>query len=331
MNDMNDMNEMASHPPQLSVVIPLFDERDNVAPLIERLAESLDGIDHEVIFVDDGSVDDTVAQLRQHARPGSRIVEFARNYGQTMALAAGIDAAGGDLIVTLDGDLQNDPADIPLMMQRMAQGDCDLVAGIRQKRQDGMLLRKIPSQVANWLIRRLTGVAIQDYGCTLKLFRPRIAKNLGLYGELHRYMPVLASLRGARIVQMPVRHHPRVAGTSKYGLNRTLKVLSDLLLMVFMQKYGQRPMHLFGGSGILLFLSGMGINCWLLIEKLFGADIGGRPLLLLGVLLTIFGVQLISLGLLSDLIMRTYHESQGKKPYQVKQETIVPDEPSTRG
>jgi glycosyltransferase involved in cell wall biosynthesis len=307
----------------LSVVIPVMNEEGNIAPLIDRIADALAGIAHEVIFVDDGSRDRTVAAIEQHARSGTNVLVLNRNYGQTTAMAAGIDAAQGELIVMLDGDLQNDPADIPLMIQLLKQGEWDVVAGVRAKRQDGFLLRKIPSKIANWMIRASTGVYISDYGCTLKLFRSDVAKNLGLYGELHRYIPVLASMYGARMTQMDVRHHPRHAGVSKYGIGRTFKVASDLMLMLFFQKYGQRPMHLFGGTGLFLFTAGMLINFYLLILKLMGEQIGERPLLTLGLLLTVSGIQLITTGFIADLIMRTYYESQGKKPYNIKKQIVV--------
>lgn len=303
----------------LSVVIPVMNEQGNIAPLIARIAEALVDIEHEVIFVDDGSSDDTVAEIERHAATNTTVLVFAKNCGQTAAMAAGIDAAQGELIVMLDGDLQNDPHDIPLMIERLTAGQWDVVAGVRARRQDGFLLRKLPSKIANGLIRLTTGVYISDYGCTLKLFKKNVAKNLGLYGELHRYIPVLASMYGARMTEMPVRHHARHTGVSKYGIGRTLRVASDLMLMLFFQKYSQRPMHLFGGAGLVMFLSGALINMYLLIEKLRGIDIGHRPLLTLGMILTVAGVQLISTGFIADLIMRTYYESQGKKPYNIKQ------------
>jgi glycosyltransferase involved in cell wall biosynthesis len=307
----------------LSVVIPVMNEQNNIAPLIERIAKALSDIQHEVIFVDDGSKDGTVAEIERHGLPNTRVVVLNRNYGQTAAMAAGIDVAQGELIVMLDADLQNDPDDIPLMMERLQKENWDVVAGIRTNRQDGLFLRKIPSKMANWLIRHMTGVYISDYGCTLKLFRSEVAKNLSLYGELHRYIPVLASMHGARMTQMKVHHHPRHAGVSKYGIGRAFKVVSDLLLMVFLQKYGQRPMHFFGGVGIFLFLAGMLINAYLTVEKLTGASIGGRPLLYLGLLLTIAGIQLITTGFIADLVMRTYYESQNKKPYAIKHQVHV--------
>ncbi len=302
----------------LSVVIPVMNEQGNIAPLIARVAEALLGVEHEVIFVDDGSSDETVAEIERHANITTTVLVFARNCGQTAAMAAGIEAAQGELIVMLDGDLQNDPHDIPPMIKLLVEGQWDVVAGVRASRQDGMLLRKLPSKIANGLIRFTTGVYISDYGCTLKLFKRDVAKNLGLYGELHRYIPVLASMYGARMTEMPVRHHARHTGVSKYGIGRTLRVVSDLMLMLFFQKYSQRPMHLFGGVGLVMFAAGILINFYLLLEKLRGLDIGQRPLLTLGVLLTVAGVQLISTGFIADLIMRTYYESQGKKPYNIK-------------
>ena len=311
----------------LSVVIPVMNEEANIEPLVTRIADALSEIEHEVIFVDDGSTDGTVAEIDRVGRPGTRLLVLSRNYGQTTAMAAGIDAAEGALIVLLDGDLQNDPCDIPAMMQLLQHGQWDVVAGIRAHRQDGLLLRKIPSRLANFLIRRLTGVNIRDYGCTLKLFRREVAKNLSLYGELHRYIPVLASLNGARMTQMEVKHHARRAGQSKYGLARTLRVASDLMLMLFLKKYGQRPMHFFGGLGLFLFAAGMLVNGYLGLHKLLGADIGGRPLLILGLLLTISGVQLVTTGFVADLVMRTYYESQRKKPYQLVAQRLERPQP----
>lgn len=307
----------------LSVVIPVMNEEGNIALLTSRIAEALAGIEHEVIFVDDGSSDRTVAEIEEYGSATTRVLVLNRNYGQTTAMAAGIDAAQGELIVMLDGDMQNDPLDIPLMIKCMEEGNWDVVAGIRAKRQDGFLLRKVPSKIANWLIRRSTGVHMKDYGCTLKLFRSDVAKSLGLYGELHRYIPVLASMYGARMTQMEVRHHSRHAGVSKYGLGRTFKVASDLMLMLFFQKYGQRPMHLFGSTGLGLFLIGVLINLYLLAEKIMVGSIGGRPLLFVGVLLTFTGIQLITTGFMADLIMRTYYESQNKKPYNIKKQILV--------
>ena len=233
-------------------------------------------------------------------------------------MAAGIDEAVGDLVVTLDGDLQNRPEDIMAMVAAMEANDCDVVAGWRKNRQDGMLLRKIPSLCANFLIRKLTSVVLKDYGCTLKVFKLDVAKNLGLYGELHRFIPVLASLYGAKIHEMPVSHHARIHGVSKYGIGRTIRVISDLMLMVFFQKYATRPMHLFGSIGCYLLGLGVLLESYLFGLKLMGYAISGRPLLVIGALAIVSGIQLITTGFLSEIMMRTYYESQDKKPYHLK-------------
>ena len=307
---------------KLSLVISVYNEEDNIEPLIKMIRDSLKGYDYEVIFVDDGSTDNTVNRIKDQGDQNVKTVVFNKNYGQTTAMAAGIDFADGDYIVTLDGDLQNDPEDIPLMVKKLEEGNWDIVAGVRAKRKDSFLIRKIPSRIANAMIRKLTKVYIHDYGCTLKVFRPEIAKDLGLYGELHRFIPVLAQLQGARITEMDVRHHARIHGKTKYGIGRTFRVMSDLILMVFFQKYLQRPMHLFGTLGIITFLIGMIINIYLLIVKLLGEDIWGRPLLILGITLTIGGIQLITSGIVAEMIMRTYYESQNKKTYRVKEVII---------
>jgi len=305
--------------PKLSVVIPVMNEEANIAPLFEAVRQALKGIDYELIMVDDGSTDGTVETMKKLADERTKILVFNRNFGQTTAMAAGIEEAGGELIVTLDGDLQNDPADIPMMIEKLEKEGWDLVAGRRAKRQDGMFLRKIPSKIANALIRKTTGVYLRDYGCTLKVFRADVAKNLGLYGELHRFIPVLAKMYGAKITEVDVRHHPRIHGESKYGLGRTFRVISDLLLMLFMQKYRTKPMHLFGTLGIPMLGIGVLIDLYLFLVKVTGHDIGHRPLLTLGMLLTLGGIQLITAGFIAELIMRTYFESQNKKPYTVKE------------
>jgi glycosyltransferase involved in cell wall biosynthesis len=233
-------------------------------------------------------------------------------------MAAGIDHARGDLIATIDGDLQNDPSDIPMMMQYLYDNDLDVVAGRRAGRQDGMILRKIPSKIANAIIRNLTNVHVHDYGCTLKVFKKDVAKNLGLYGELHRFIPVLVQLYGAKMEEVDVRHHPRIFGKSKYGIGRTFKVLSDLLFMLFFQKYSQKPMHLFGTLGFLSLFIGIALNLYLVALKILGEEIGGRPLLSLGIIMTFIGIQLITTGFIAEFIMRTYYESQNKKPYIIK-------------
>ena len=304
---------------KLSVVIPVMNEEENIEPLFKALREALEGYDYELIFVDDGSTDQTVQKIKELADERTKLLVLSRNFGQSLAMAAGIDAATGDVIATIDGDLQNDPRDIPLMLQKMQQEGWDVVAGVRAKRQDGLVLRKIPSKIANWIIRKSTGVYLKDYGCTLKLFKKDVAKNLGLYGELHRFIPVLAKLYGAKMTEMDVRHHPRLHGQSKYGIGRTFKVISDLMLMLFFQKYGTKPMHLFGTLGFGMLFIGVLIDLYLFVLKLFGHDIGGRPLLILGVMLTLAGIQLITTGFLAEIMMRTYYESQNKKPYVVRE------------
>ena len=302
----------------LSVIVCVYNEENNIAPLAGQLEAALEGFDYEIVYVDDGSRDGTLAELKKIANPRLRIVEFRRNYGQSAALAAGIEYAQGEWIVTMDGDLQNDPADIPLMLETARQRNLDLLAGIRQKRQDGMLLRKVPSRIANWLIRQASGVHLHDYGCTLKVFRADLAKSLGIYGELHRFIPVLADLEGARMDEMPVRHHARQHGESKYGINRTIRVLSDLLLILYLKRFRHKPMHLFGGWGVLSLGVGSLILLWLLLQKITGHEIGGRPLLTLGFILLMAGLQLVALGILSEMMVRTYYESQDKKPYKVR-------------
>ncbi|MFT7823949.1 MAG: glycosyltransferase [Sulfurimonas sp.] len=305
---------------QLSVVIPMMNEEENVKPLFEAIRNALsDKFDYEVILVDDGSEDNTVSLMKELADAHTNILVFNRNYGQSSAMQAGIDHARGDLIITLDGDLQNDPSDILMMVEKLQKENWDVVAGIRAKRQDGMLLRKIPSKAANWLIRKFTGVYLKDYGCTLKVFRKDVAKNLGLYGELHRFIPVLAKLYGANITEVDVKHHARIHGESKYGIGRTTKVFSDLMLMVFFQKYGVKPMHLFGSMGIGAFAIGSIIEFYLFILKIMGEDIGTRPLFMIGILLLIGGVQLITTGFIAEIMIRTYYESQNKKPYVIKE------------
>jgi len=303
---------------ELSVVIPVMNEEDNVQPMIEAVSVALKDYDYEVIFVDDGSTDATKQRIKEHMDERIYLVELRKNYGQSTAMAAGIDYSTGTYITMLDGDLQNDPSDIPMMLEKLKAEDWDVVAGNRKNRQDGALLRKIPSKIANAIIRSMTKVYIQDYGCTLKVFKREIAEELGLYGELHRFIPVLASMQGARIVQVDVKHHPRKFGKSKYGLGRTFRVMSDLVTMVFFRKYSQKPMHLFGTMGFISLFLGILINIYMLILKIMGEDIWGKPLLLLGMILLLGGIQLITIGILAEVSMRTYYESGDKKTYQVR-------------
>jgi glycosyltransferase involved in cell wall biosynthesis len=303
---------------KISVVVCVYNEEKTIKPLIDAISRSLDGVMYEIIYVNDGSIDNTEKEILSSRHPFLKLINLQKNYGQSSALAAGIQEAAGEYIVLLDGDLQNDPSDIPMMLDMAEREGWDMIAGYRKNRKDGMFLRKIPSLIANAIIRKTTQVSLKDYGCTLKIFKSKLAKDLGLYGELHRFIPVLASLEGARITQVEVKHHPRTHGTSKYGMNRTFKVMADLFLMLFMKKYMQRPMHLFGTWGIVVLLAGLAINFYLLVLKILGHDIWGKPLLLLGILFIIAGFQLITIGIFADILMRTYYESRNKTPYKIK-------------
>lgn len=303
---------------ELSVVITVMDEQDNIKPLLDLVRSALTGIDYEVIMVDDGSEDKTKLQILENADERIILVELRKNYGQSTAMTAGIDYSHGTYVALLDGDLQNDPTDIPAMLELLKKEDWDVVAGNRKNRKDGFILRRLPSRIANTIIRRMTGVYIKDYGCTLKVFKRQIAEELGLYGELHRFIPVLAKLQGAKITQVDVKHHPRIHGKSKYGISRTFKVMSDLILLVFFRKYLQKPMHLFGPIGFISFGIGALINIYLLILKIMGEDIWGKPLLILGLILVLGGIQFITIGIIADINVRTYFESQNKKTYNVR-------------
>jgi len=304
---------------KLSLVICVYNEESNIKPLSEQIQKALDGIDYEAVFVDDGSSDKTRDEVREINNERFILIELKRNYGQSSALQAGIDHADAEYIALIDGDLQNDPADIPRMLGMMEEEGWDMVAGVRANRKDGMFLRKVPSKIANYMIRKSTGTQMKDLGCTLKIFTRETIKSITIYGELHRFIPVLITQEGAtRITQTDVNHRPRKFGTSKYNLNRTSKVLSDLILMLFFKKYLQRPMHLFGGLGFVTLGIGVLINIYLLILKILGNDIWGKPLLLLGILLVMGGIQFITIGIIAELQMRTYYESQQKKPYRIK-------------
>lgn len=309
--------------PEVSVVIPAYNEEEALPRLLSRLEEVLPELGRpvEVIIVDDGSTDATPEILRQAVKryPWLRGFILRRNFGQSAALTCGIEAARGKIIVTLDADLQNDPADIPLLLAKLEEG-YDVVSGWRKDRQDPWLSRKIPSRVANWLIGRITGVRIHDYGCTLKAYRREVIQGIPIYGELHRFIPVLTDLRGARITEVPVRHYPRRFGKSKYGLSRTYRVLLDLLLMFFFQRFATRPLHFFGLLGLFLSVSGFCIESYLSVLKIFYHQrIGQRPLLLLGALLIITGVNLLGTGLLAELLVRSYYEGSGRKIYAVRE------------
>jgi glycosyltransferase involved in cell wall biosynthesis len=304
---------------KLSLVICVFNEEPNIKPLSEQIKKALSGIDFEAVFVDDGSTDGTRAEILNINDERFLLVELKRNYGQSSALQAGIDQAEGEYVALIDGDLQNDPADIPMMLKMIEEGEWDMVAGVRANRKDGMFLRKIPSRLANYMIRKSTGTRMKDLGCTLKIFTHETIKSIHIYGELHRFIPVLITLEGAtRITQVDVNHRPRTFGTSKYNLSRTTKVVSDLFLMLFFKKYLQRPMHFFGALGIITLGIGVLINLYMLVLKIMGHDIWGKPLLLLGILMVMGGIQFVTTGIIAELQMRTYFESQQKKPYRVK-------------
>lgn len=300
-----------------SVVIPVYNEEENVPLLIEAVHQVMKNVPYELILIDDCSTDQTRQAIKQFANPQVVLIELKKNYGQSSALMAGFDFATGDYIITLDGDMQNDPIDIPMMVQKLEEGDYDMVIGRRAKRQDS-LIRTFPSKIANAIIRKTTKLHVQDHGCALKVFRSETARDLQLYGESHRFITLLSHIRGARILEVPVKHHARRFGVSKYGMGRTFKVINDLLLLLFTQKYLQKPIYFFGNIGLVTFLIGVLVNFYLLIEKMMGHEIGGRPLLILGVLLIFIGIQFFTTGILMDMQMKTYHESQGKRPFTVR-------------
>ena len=315
----------------VSVVVPLRVDAENLEELAARIESALlcSGRTFELICVDDGSRDATPAMLAHlsRSRPWIRPLFLIRNYGQSAALQAGFDAASGKIVVTLDGDLQNDPADIPGMLDLLdSDPTIDVISGWRKDRKDGALTRRLPSVVANALISRVTGVHLHDHGCALKAYRAPVIHNLRLYGELHRFIPALAADVGARIVEVPVLHHPRTRGRSKYGLDRTVRVMLDLLWIRFLMRFLHRPLHAFGGAGVGLFLLGGMVLAYLAALKFaYGAQIGERPLLLLGMMLVLMGVQLVAAGVLGELLTRVYHEPQGRSQYRLRTPS---DEPS---
>jgi glycosyltransferase involved in cell wall biosynthesis len=309
----------------LSIVVPLFNERDNLTPLHAELARTLAelGRPYEVLFIDDGSDDGSLEVLRTIARadPRVRVIRLARNSGQTAALACGFASARGDVVVALDADGENDPADIPKVLAALTDG-CDLVSGWRTGRWErAALSRRLPSVAANALISRITGVRLHDYGCTLKAYRGDLARGLRLYGEMHRFVPAIAAEQGARIAEVEVSFRPRTSGASKYGLGRGLRTLLDLITVKFLSGYSTRPIQVFGAIGFVLGALGSLWTAWLVFEKVvLGHNLGDRPALLLAVLLVVVGVQFVSIGLLGEMLARTYHESQGKQTYVIKEE-----------
>jgi glycosyltransferase involved in cell wall biosynthesis len=307
----------------LSIVIPVYNEEESLPLLYENLVSTLTTIDYdyEIIYVDDGSHDASFALLEQLAQQDTqvKVIKFTRNYGQTAALAAGIDHAQKEAVIFLDADLQNDPSDIPMMLTKLNEG-YDIVSGWRKQRQDHWLTRILPSQIANWIISKVTKVHLHDYGCTLKIYRREVLQGYRLYGEMHRFLPAYAAQVGARIVEVPVKHHPRRHGQSKYGLERTVKVILDLFAVKFLNSYAQKPIHIFGGVGITLIFISCFLVSYLLLQKIFwGYSLIKNPLLLMSVMFMIIGFQSILMGLLGELVVRTYYESQDKPTYHVHQ------------
>ena len=307
----------------LSVVIPVYNERENISYLYENLNKVLPtlGKKYEVILIDDGSTDGTFNELVKIHEQNSnyKIVKFRKNFGQTPAMSAGFDYANGEIIITLDADLQNDPKDIPLLIEKMNEG-YDIVSGWRINRQDKAMSRKLPSKIANWLIAKLTGVRIHDYGCTLKAYSRDVVKNIELYGEMHRYIPAVASWMGISVAEVPVHHHSRKFGKSKYGISRTIRVILDIIILKYLLSYSQRPIQIFGLIGLFTGAVGGIITIYLIIMRLFfNAALSSRPLFTLSIFMIFIGVQLITMGILGELLMRTYHEASGKPTYAIRQ------------
>ena len=309
----------------VSIIIPVFNEVDAIEKLVANIQNLRNlglNFEYEIIIVDDGSTDGTGTTLKEIklTNQNLHVVSLARNYGQSTALQAGFDHSTGDVLITMDGDLQNDPADIPKIIDVLKNNhEIDLVAGWRKDRQDSILNRKLPSMFANYLISYTTGIKLRDYGCSLKGYRRELVSKFRLYGEMHRFIPAIAAEVGAKIIEVPVKHHPRITGKSKYGIDRTLRVILDLIWIQFSRRYMHRPIHAFGGIGLTMLSAGLLIFLWLFFEKiLFGNEIGTRPLLTLGLLLTLLGTQLLAVGLLGELLIRIYHEPSGRKQYQIK-------------
>lgn len=312
-------------PPELdlSIVVPVHNEAESLPHLVQEIHQALQShaLSYEIVFVDDGSTDSSFAWLAKHrlSDPALTVIRFRRNFGQTAALQAGLDSARGRAVALMDADLQNDPADIPAMLEHLS-GGCDMVAGWRADRKDPFFSRRLPSMLANRIISATTKVKLHDYGCTLKVMTRDVAKELRLYGEMHRFIPAVASWMGVSLVEMKVNHRARQYGRSNYGIGRTVRVVLDLITVRFMQSYLVRPMQVFGLAGFVSSAFGFTICAWLAVDKLvFGSELSDRPLLLLGVLMIVVGVQLVSLGLVADVVSRTYHESQNKRPYHIRE------------
>ncbi|GAV19444.1 undecaprenyl-phosphate 4-deoxy-4-formamido-L-arabinose transferase [Mariprofundus micogutta] len=307
----------------ISIVVPLYEEEENVPLLVAEMADKLADIAYELILVDDGSDDGTVEAVKKARESDDRVVliQLRRNFGQTAAMSAGFDRAQGKYVVYMDGDLQTDPADIPKLLERLKKDNLDMVNGWRKDRQDASVSRNLPSKIANALIRSSTNVRMHDYGCPMKLMRADVAKNLRIYGEQHRFLPALASLYGAKLGEEVVTHRARQFGESKYGIGRTVRVVVDLLLVLFFQRFTDRPLQLFGPAGLIALASGLFIDLWLTMDKLiFGADLAARPMLQLGSLLIVTGILLFGIGLMLEMQARTYYEATGRRHYSVRDE-----------
>lgn len=318
--------------PEISIVIPLYNEEESIQPLYEELSSVMDDLEraYEVIIIDDGSTDASFERLKAVHEQDSRwkVIRFRRNYGQTAALSAGFAEALGEIVITSDADLQNDPRDIPQLLERMDEG-YDIVSGWRKDRKEPFFSRRLPSMLANGLISRTTGVHLHDYGCTLKAYRNVVVKNIHLYGELHRFIPAVASSVGVRVAEIPVNDRARRFGKSKYGISRTFRVILDLITVRFILSYSTRPLQIFGGIGLLMGAGGFLVGLYLTYVKVFlNQNIGDRPLLILAVMLIILGVQMISIGLVAEIVVRTYHEAQ-QKPIYIVREFLDSRQPQT--
>ncbi|PJA32070.1 MAG: glycosyltransferase [Zetaproteobacteria bacterium CG_4_9_14_3_um_filter_53_7] len=307
----------------ISIVVPLYQEEENVPLLVAEVAAKLTDVSYELILVDDGSTDGTVEAVKKARASDDRVVliQLRRNYGQTAAMSAGFERAKGQFIVYMDGDLQTDPGDIPKLLERLHKDNLDMVNGWRKDRQDASVSRNFPSKIANALIRRSTNVRMHDYGCPMKLMRADVAKNLRIYGEQHRFLPALASQYGAKLGEEVVTHRPRQFGESKYGIGRTVRVVVDLLLILFFQRFTDRPLQLFGPAGLIALAAGLFIDLWLTLDKvIFGADLATRPMLQLGSLLIVTGILLFGIGLMLEMQARTYYEATGRRHYSIRDE-----------
>ncbi len=316
------MTQKLTDNPELSLFLPVLDEEENLRPMHAKIAAALDalGKSAEVIFVDDGSTDNSLSILKEIAASDDRVrvISLRRNYGQTAAMSAGIDAAKGEILIPMDADLQNDPADIKRLLQKLDEG-YDVVSGWRKNRQDKLISRKIPSQIANRIISWIGGVPLHDYGCSLKAYRREVIQDVKLYGEMHRFIPIYASWAGARVAEIPVDHHARTMGKSKYGISRTVKVVFDLMTIKFMASYQTKPIYVFGMFGMIAFFISMIATVWAIVLKFYGTSFILTPLPVVAVVMLAISMQFFLMGLLAELLVRTYHESQNKSIYAVRE------------